>query len=287
MDLRECITCHIIKLIEEFPRHAKGKNGHRHTCKECTYAYMKHYRSIHRKQLHASYTAYFIAHKEELIQKKIKYRIEHVEEERTYSRQYRLLNPEKVAASQVAYRTTNREKIRQADRERYARNPEKHRSQAHAYRIQHPGDVKQSQKEYYDRNPEPRREASRQWYAKNRRHVKARSRAYRVSNPAIIKANKARYRARKYQAPINDLTAAQWSEIQAAQDHRCYYCGKRRKGKLTKDHIQALSKSGGHTLHNIIGACSSCNSRKGTKPPPIPVQPLLLTIAPTKKKRGT
>lgn len=92
-------------------------------------------------------------------------------------------------------------------------------------------------------------------------------------------------RARKAGVPLNDLTAAQWREIQEAQEHRCYYCHTRCKGRLTQDHLTPLSKGGSHTLHNVIGACVSCNSKKRTGPPPVPVQPLLLTIAPSKKKK--
>jgi hypothetical protein len=95
----------------------------------------------------------------------------------------------------------------------------------------------------------------------------------------------ARKRMAKINAPVNDLTRPQWEEIQAAQGHRCYYCKKRCKGHLTQDHIIPLSKGGSHTLHNVIGACQSCNSRKGNRPAPIPVQPLLLTIAPAKQRR--
>ena len=88
------------------------------------------------------------------------------------------------------------------------------------------------------------------------------------------------YRARKANAPINDFTAAQWREMQGAYDHRCAYCGKRAKGKLTQDHITPLSKGGSHTVSNIVPACRSCNSQKHAGPPLTQVQPLLLTIAP-------
>jgi len=89
----------------------------------------------------------------------------------------------------------------------------------------------------------------------------------------------ARREAQKRNAPLNDFTAAQWLEVQEAQEHRCYYCGKRSKGHLTQDHLTPLSQGGSHTLHNVIACCRSCNSRKGTHPPLIPVQPLLLTIS--------
>lgn len=72
------------------------------------------------------------------------------------------------------------------------------------------------------------------------------------------------------------LTHEPWLLIQVHQDHCCAYCGKRCKGRLTQDHILALSKGGTHTLHNVIGACISCNARKQAGPPPVPVQPLLL-----------
>jgi 5-methylcytosine-specific restriction endonuclease McrA len=75
---------------------------------------------------------------------------------------------------------------------------------------------------------------------------------------------------------VNDLTKDQWLLIQEAQNHRCAYCGRRAKGHLTQDHILALANGGSHTLHNVIGACRPCNSKKHTGPPPVPVQPLLL-----------
>lgn len=86
----------------------------------------------------------------------------------------------------------------------------------------------------------------------------------------------AKRHALKMAAPRSDLTHQQWLDIQAAQEHRCAYCGKRCKGKLTQDHIQPLSKGGNHTLHNVIGACRTCNSRKGNRAILSPVQPLLL-----------
>jgi 5-methylcytosine-specific restriction endonuclease McrA len=113
----------------------------------------------------------------------------------------------------------------------------------------------------------------------------ARHARWRAAHPEEVRAQQAAKRARKRNAPINDLTADQWLELQAAHDHRCAYCGQRTNGHLTQDHIQPLSKGGPHTLTNIVPACQSCNSRKNTGPPPVPVQPLLLTLAPPRKPR--
>lgn len=65
---------------------------------------------------------------------------------------------------------------------------------------------------------------------------------YRANRPDRIKANRRRFlsahpesqqtyvrrrRARLAGIEINDLSGAQWREIQETQRHRCYYCGRR------------------------------------------------------------
>lgn len=87
-------------------------------------------------------------------------------------------------------------------------------------------------------------------------------------------------------APINDLSAAQWREIKAAYGYRCVYCPadckqcRQKTHKLTQEHITPISKQGSNTVSNVVPACLSCNSRKNDGDPLVPVQPLLLTIAP-------
>ena len=286
MESRICKQCHTEKPIEEFGLYRKWRPTRRRICKQCAYARTRKYKSEHREDIASYNMEYRLTHQEEIEINKARYNAEHRKESCEYGREYRRLNPEKVIASQVAYRTENKDKIREASRERYAKDPEKYRTQAQTYRTANPEHTKELQKNRYERNPEYYCAMVRNWYANNSQHVKVRSRAYRLANPAIIKANKASYRARKRQAPINDLTAAQWEDIKVAFDHRCAYC-KRKMQRLTQDHIVPLSKGGSHTASNIVPACAKCNSTKGDGPPPIPVQPLLLTIAPPKKQRGT
>lgn len=138
----------------------------------------------------------------------------------------------------------------------------------------------------YEESHKAERVAYRRAYnVEHRAELTAKTRARRRANPAALAASLKRYSARKKGAPLNDLTHTQWLEIQSAQKHQCYYCKARCKGRLTQDHITPLSQGGSHTLHNVIGACRSCNSKKHTSTPPIPVQPLLLTIARATKKR--
>lgn len=100
-------------------------------------------------------------------------------------------------------------------------------------------------------------------------------RTWRQNNPDKVRAQTSRRYARRSGAIRTDLTPSQWNIIKESFHHCCAYCGKRCK-RLTQDHITPLSKGGNHTLSNIVPACRSCNSKKYTGPPLVPVQPLLL-----------
>ena len=112
-------------------------------------------------------------------------------------------------------------------------------------------------------------------YVANRKTIIHRVHAWQSANPDKLRAISARRRARKVNAPVNNLTAAQWEAIKVHYKYRCVYCGKKPK-RLTQDHLTPLSKGGGHTASNVVPACRSCNSQKHAGPPLTPVQPLLL-----------
>ena len=65
--------------------------------------------------------------------------------------------------------------------------------------------------------------------------------------------------------PGDDLTFEQWQEILVKYDHRCAYCGV--PNPRTMDHVVSISKGGLHTHSNVVPACRSCNSSKGSKLP--------------------
>jgi 5-methylcytosine-specific restriction endonuclease McrA len=93
---------------------------------------------------------------------------------------------------------------------------------------------------------------------------------------AYIASSNAKRRALKRNAAICDFTSTQWRTLQERFDHRCAYCGKRAKGRLSQDHIIPLSKGGNHTLSNIVPACQACNRKKSDGAPLRSVQPYLL-----------
>jgi 5-methylcytosine-specific restriction endonuclease McrA len=98
---------------------------------------------------------------------------------------------------------------------------------------------------------------------------------WRQAHPEQNASHWQRRRARKKQAPVNDMTVGQWQEIKAVYGYRCVYCGIKNVA-LTQDHLTPLSNGGSHTATNIVPACVSCNSKKGTGPVLKPIQPLLL-----------
>ena len=146
------------------------------------------------------------------------------------------------------------------------------------YRQTHAEELLQYNRNYYEEHTEERRQSRRDYGRKHRDEERAYAQHRYAIAPHLYIAQAQRRRALKRGATINDFTAAQWREVQAAYDHRCVYCGKRFKGKLTQDHITPLSKGGNHTASNIVPACTSCNSRKCAGPVPLPIQPLLLTV---------
>ncbi|MGY2067957.1 HNH endonuclease [Blastococcus sp. SYSU DS0619] len=73
-------------------------------------------------------------------------------------------------------------------------------------------------------------------------------------------ARYARRRKRRRDAVEHDLSAEQWSALQAAWGG-CAYCGATGT-PLQRDCVQALSRGGRYTLDNIAPACGSCNASK-------------------------
>lgn len=72
-----------------------------------------------------------------------------------------------------------------------------------------------------------------------------------------------RRRATKADLP-STLTVAEWQEILEMYGNRCVYCSTK-DAKLDQEHIVPVVKGGEYTKDNIVPACGSCNSSKGSK----------------------
>ena len=198
---------------------------------------------------------------------------------------WRAAHPEEARARDAAQRLAHREERRASAAAYTAAHPEKKRAYCAAYYAAHGEEERAKRAAYRAAHPEASRARNAAWRAANGEKKRAYMAAYYAAHPEEYLARNRRRRALKAGAPINDFTAAQWRELQASCDHRCSYCGTRAKGHLTQDHLTPLANGGSHTLANILPACGTCNSRKGPRKGLAPVQPLLLTLAPSKKKK--
>lgn len=156
----------------------------------------------------------------------------------------------------------------------YQRNRERILSYMVRYGAEHAEEARERARKWREVNPERFKASLRRYAQANKEQLKEKRREYREKNRDLIRALNNRRKALKKNAPINDLTGAQWREIKALYGYRCAYCGEKPK-KLTMDHVIPLSKGGPHTASNIVPACGSCNSSKNDGDAP-PYQPLLL-----------
>lgn len=122
-------------------------------------------------------------------------------------------------------------------------------------------------------------------YQANKEVHDARTVAWQKAHPKAVAAIQRTRRARRNSAGIVDLSTGQEDEVKASQGYRCAYCHKKSKN-LTIDHIIPLGPQGPHTLHNVVAACRNCNSKKQRGRPLCAVQPLMLTIALSKKPKA-
>jgi len=198
---------------------------------------------------------------------------------REAERRYRARHLEEVRARQAKWHKENRAKnpeaTRKAARDNYVKHRKRIRAQAKKRYDSNPERDRQYSRDYRTHNRERANAIVRKWRKNNPAKAKAIGKSWYLANPDAVHACRKRRRARIACAPINDFTAEQWIALQLAFDHRCAYCDKRCKGRLTQDHVQPLSKGGSHTASNIVPACGPCNSTKHTGPPLRPVQPLL------------
>ena len=209
-------------------------------------------------------------------------------------RTYREIHREDLLAQSRKYEATNRPQRNAKSRKYNADHPEKRKAYMAVYSIEHGNDIRETRRQWRQALPEEKKARKRttdreyqkanaekisiahhQWYMTHKEKHAEYMRSYVASHKEEHNERGRRRRALKANAPINDLTPAQWVMIKNHYKHSCVYCGKKSQ-RLTQDHVIPLSKGGSHTLSNVAPACKSCNSKKRDRAPLVPVQPLLL-----------
>ena len=216
--------------------------------------------------------------------KRQQYLTEHATQIQVSQRLYHAKHREKRRHDSRMYRLAHRETLLDKQRTYYAAHREENLAKTHQYYLAHQEELKAKAKARAAADPEKYRKKSRLYRLQHIQACREKIRRYYAANPLVKQLSEAKRRAQKAHAAQTDLTPAQWEEVLRAFHHCCAYCGRKMK-RLTQDHITPFAKQGNHTLHNVVPACLSCNSKKHTGPPLVPVQPLLLTIAASKKPK--
>jgi 5-methylcytosine-specific restriction endonuclease McrA len=122
-------------------------------------------------------------------------------------------------------------------------------------------------------NPEKERTTRRAWLAANQVRVRTAARAWHAAHPEKRREYEAarsgnRSAARRDQdhrrrAGIKKADPETIAYAETLRNDPCNYCGA--PAPSTVDHIVPLSKGGVHHWTNLVAACQSCNSSKGTK----------------------
>ena len=163
------------------------------------------------------------------------------EERRQYNHDYHLVHIDKAHQQSHEYREIHRDEINQRQR---------------IYCQEHRDKIRQQNRIYYWEHPEQMQQY--RLATKQRRHD------YSVAHHNEHHVARRKRRALKANAPVSDLTALQWEERVTEFNGYCVYCLKS-MNVITQDHMTPLTRSGSHTLSNVIPSCPSCNSKKNKK----------------------
>ena len=174
------------------------------------------------------------------------------------------------------YSKNNPEWRREKERKYAERNPEKYAAKQarHHQRYKEAGGNK-----YCNRNIEKDRERERErektperkeynkqrWQKRKVNGYNDRAKELYAINPLpkIISVNKRRAAKQKASGTHNRYD---FEDKLIYYGYKCYYCGKELTiNNATQDHRIPLSRGGTDWIANIVPACKSCNSSKGTK----------------------
>jgi 5-methylcytosine-specific restriction endonuclease McrA len=234
------------------------------------------------EELRAKKRAYYLAHAPEIRAKRKAYVASHYEQVQREQKAYKETHREEKKAYDAARYLLLRDQILARKKARYARRRAEICAKRAAYVASHYEQCRAATAAYAKLHRIRLNAYKVARYAANIVIERTKKTAYRRKFPEKEKARVGRRRARKAGAPVNDLTAEQWQTILVAFRYRCAYCPptcwrcKKKKHKLTQDHVTPYAHNGSNTLWNVVPACRSCNAKKHTGPPLKPVQPLLL-----------
>jgi 5-methylcytosine-specific restriction endonuclease McrA len=141
-------------------------------------------------------------------------------------------------------------------------HPERFREMRAKWKVDHAKETQERSRILYATNSKMR-EWRRQYSLQHRDEIAVKNKMYRARDPDAIRA--ARWRRKmRLRGVSGNVTPAEWRERIAYFNGHCAYCGEQMI-RPTQDHMVPISRGGAHSIENLVPACMSCNSRKGTK----------------------
>lgn len=123
---------------------------------------------------------------------------------------------------------------------------------------------KESKRKWKLEHPEKYIESNRRYYNKNKERIAQYGSQWKKDHFDKTLAFNHRRRARKRNAP-GFWTSEDIVLIRIEQQDKCFYCGINLCHRGTVDHKTPLIRQGTNWPNNLVLACKSCNSSKGTK----------------------
>lgn len=107
----------------------------------------------------------------------------------------------------------------------------------------------------YDADPEKKQKSNREWRNKNPERARLLMRGHHARRKARMLGNGGTH-------SVSDI------ELQfRSQKGKCWWCGKKLKGKYEVDHRIPLSRGGTNAANNLCITCVECNRKKRAKLP--------------------
>lgn len=176
-------------------------------------------------------------------------------------------NPEKQKAAIARWMINNKAHLAAVRRKYDQDRPEATRARHAKFAQNNPDKVLAYRRKSYWKHVDKRRAASARYKIENPEKIRAKKLAWAATEAGRISAVNSSHKRRVIERsaekpPSTDELIA----LKKKANGRCHYCTKRHK-RLAVEHVMPLSRGGLHTLSNIVMACKSCNSSKGTKTP--------------------
>lgn len=193
-----------------------------------------------------------------------------------YNRLWGEANKERVAITKKRWKEANPDRAKEYSRRKreahpdynrqyYEKNKERlfqqresKREELNAASRQWKRDHKEQCRHYMEINREKYRKYATQYYQEHKEEIKKRVVQWQHENPDRYRANRHLRRAREAGATVGFVNIDEIYE----RDKVCIYCGTDKD--LSIDHLIPLSRGGIHCQENLVVACRSCNSKKGT-----------------------